>query len=187
MNYQGEDLTRVDLRVSEVTDQIEQNASAAALSASGAGGTLVGYDSGGNLISVLIQGDPGNGLDLQILANTLTATLSQDLSNGGQPEFDGIRINAAGTLIKRISSGTVSADPGSIIAQTRGSVTATITGVASGDVVILNPPGALNTGLVYGGCEVTGADTITIYLANLTGGAIDDGSQAYRYLWLDLT
>lgn len=92
-----------------------------------------------------------------------------------------------GTPLKELDSSTVSIDPSSIAAQTRGSVTFTVTGAAVGDVVIMQPPSALNTGLVYAGCEVTGANTVTVYLGNLTGGPIDDGSQTWRYLWLDLT
>lgn len=92
-----------------------------------------------------------------------------------------------GTTIKKIQAGTVAADPGSIAAQTRGSVDVTITGVATGDIVLMNPPNGLNAGLVYGGCRVTAANTVRLYLANLTAVAIDDGSNTYDYLWIDFT
>lgn len=85
------------------------------------------------------------------------------------------------------TSGTVSLNPPSIAAQSRGSVTFTITGAAVGDVVVMQPPGALNAGLVYAGCAVTAPNTVTVYLGNLTGGAIDDGAQTWRWLLVDLT
>lgn len=92
-----------------------------------------------------------------------------------------------GTAIKEIDSGTTSLDPASIAAQTRGSVTFTLTGAAVGDIVIMQPPSALNTGLAFAGAEVTGANTVTVYIVNVTGGAIDDGANTWRYLWFDLT
>ena len=51
----------------------------------------------------------------------------------------------------------------------------------------MNPPDGLNTGLAYAGCRVTAGDTVRIYLANITGGAIDDGALTWDYLWYDLT
>lgn len=92
-----------------------------------------------------------------------------------------------GTAVKKIESGTTSLDPASIAAQTRGSVTFTLTGAAVGDVVVMQPPGALNTGLAFSGAEVTGANTVTVYIVNVTSGAIDDGSNTWRYLFFDLT
>lgn len=92
-----------------------------------------------------------------------------------------------GTPLKKLESGTVSIDPGSIAAITRGSQTFTLTGAAVGDVVLMQPPGALNTGLFFAGCEVTGVNTVTVYIGNLTAGAIDDGANNWRYLWFDLT
>jgi len=85
------------------------------------------------------------------------------------------------------TSGTVAADPGNIGALTRGSVDVTIAGVAPGDLVLMNPPDGLNAGLAYAGCRVTVANTVRIYLANITAGAIDDGSLTWNFLWFDLT
>lgn len=85
------------------------------------------------------------------------------------------------------TSGTVAADPGNIAAQTRGSVDVTIAGVAPGDIVIMNPPDGLNAGLAFAGCRVTAANTVRIYLSNLTGAGIDDGSLNWDFFWIDLT
>lgn len=115
--------------------------------------------------------------------NNLTVA---SLAASGLVDAGDLRVGGAET-IKIIDVGTVSIDPGSIAAQTRGSVTFTLTGAAVGDIVIMQPPGALNSGLVYAGCEVTSANTVTVYLGNLTGVAIDDGSNQWRFMWFDTT
>lgn len=180
-----------------VEDVQLQIADASSLSASGGATTqVVGFDSGGNPIPINVQGD-SNGAGLSVSSSILTATLPQDLKVTGSPTFDDLTLTGdldvatlqvgTGDIIKKIEAGTVSADPGSIAAQTRGSVDVTVTGVATGDIVTMNPPDGLNTGLAYAGCRVTGADTVRVYLANITGGAIDDGSLTWDYLWYDLT
>lgn len=179
-------------------------ADASSLSTSGGATTqVVGFDSGGNPIPINVQGD-SNGAGLSVSSGILTATLTQDLRTSASPTFADISITddlsvtndatvgtlaiGGGDIIKKIEAGTVaSVDPGSIAAQTRGSVDIAITGVATGDIVTLNPPDGLNTGLAYAGCRVTGADTVRVYLANITGGAIDDGALTWDYLWYDLT
>lgn len=173
-------------------------ANTSSLAASGTTAQIVGFDSGGNPAAKNVAGD-SNGAGLAFSGDTLTATLSQNLQTSGSPTFSALtitnqatvgdlKVDTGGTVIKKIVSGTISSvNPGSISAITRGSVDATLTGVAAGDIVILQPPDALNTGLVYGGCKVTGADTVRIYLANLTAGSIDDGANDWLYLWLDLT
>lgn len=93
----------------------------------------------------------------------------------------------SGTAIKQITITTCSVDPGSIIAVIRGSATCTITGAAVGDGVTCQPPSTLNTGLSYSGCEVTGANTVTIYMANVTALAVDDSARTWRIVWFDVT
>ena len=91
-----------------------------------------------------------------------------------------------GSNIVGISSGTVSVDFGSISANTTGSKTVTVTGVADGDIVVLNP-GALTAGLAFAGAAVTAANTVTVYAVNATGSAIDNAAVDFDYLWVDLT
>jgi len=95
--------------------------------------------------------------------------------------------DAPATPQSSATSGTVAADPGNIAAQTRGSVDVTIAGVAPGDIVVMNPPDGLNAGLAFAGCRVTAANTVRIYLANITGAGIDDGSLNWDFFWFDLT
>lgn len=150
--------------------------------------------------------DPGGAIT-GLTSNTLTVggkvgTLQnveapQPIGTGASPTFANVtspglvdagdlKVGGAET-IKLIDAGTVNLDPGSIAAQSRGAVTFTLTGAAVGDIVVMQPPGAMNSGLVYAGCEVTAANTVTVYLGNLTGAAIDDGSNQWRFLWFDVT
>jgi hypothetical protein len=81
--------------------------------------------------------------------------------------------------------GTVSINPASIAATTRGATTFTITNAKVGDVLVMNPPAGLNDDLVFAGCAITAADTATVYLYNPTAGAIDDAAATWTYLWID--
>jgi hypothetical protein len=99
----------------------------------------------------------------------------------------GVKIGSAGTGVLKFASGTVTIDFGSVSANNTGTQTATITGAATGDVVLLNIPSGLEAGLVLAGCYVSAADTITVRLANVTGSPIDPASASYRYIWYDLT
>jgi hypothetical protein len=183
------------------TQVVNQNAQEAAINnaaiaATGAQTQIVGFDSSGNPAPKNVGGD-ANGGGLAFNGETLTVTLPQNLQSSGTPTFSGLNITNQGTfgdlkigggpIIKDTASGTLSIDPGSVSAQSRGSVTATITGAAVGDVVILQPPSGLNAGLAFAGCVVTASDTLTVFLANLTTGSIDDGSNSWTYLWMDLT
>jgi hypothetical protein len=91
------------------------------------------------------------------------------------------------TAVRGFLSGTISLDPASIAATTRGTVTFTLTGAASGDAIIMMPPSGLNDDLVFCGADVTAANTVTVYLYNPTAGAINDTASTWRYVWIDLT
>jgi hypothetical protein len=96
-------------------------------------------------------------------------------------------VGAEGTQLSKLRMGTIAIDPPSVASVSRGAATATLTGAKVGDVVVLLPPAALNDDLVFCGADVTADDTLTAYLYNPTGGAIDDSSRTWRYLWLDFT
>lgn len=173
-------------------------ANVSSVTAVGTTAQIVGFDSGGNPQAKNVAGD-SNGAGLAFSGDTLTATLSQNLQTTGTPTFStltitnlatvgDLKVDTTGSTIKKILTGTLSSvNPGSIAANTRGSVDATLTGVAAGDIVILQAPDGLNTGLVYGGCVVSAGDTVRIYLANITGSPIDDGANDWIYLWIDVT
>ena len=92
-----------------------------------------------------------------------------------------------GSDILKVSSVSAAINPGSIAATSRGTATGTITGAAAGDYVVAEFQASLNDDLVFEGAKITGANTVTIYLYNPTGGAIDDGSLTWKFLWFDLT
>jgi hypothetical protein len=90
--------------------------------------------------------------------------------------------NGAPATVKGIYSGTVAVAPSSIAANTRGTVAVTIQGVSVGDVVEMMPPATLDAGLLYGGCYVSGANTVTIFLLNYTGSPVAGASLNWTYL-----
>jgi len=85
-----------------------------------------------------------------------------------------------------IEFGTVALDPASIAATTKGTVTFTLTGAATTDLIVMNPP-ALNDDLIFAGASVTAADTVTVYIYNPTAGAINDTERTWSYIWFDMT
>ena len=85
-----------------------------------------------------------------------------------------------------IEFGTVAIDPANLAATTRGATTFTLTGAATTDIIIVNPP-ALNDDILFVGAAVTAADTVSIYLYNPTASAIDQASATFSYCWIDTT
>jgi len=175
-------------RIAAIEEQTSQAAvaNATSITASGTTAQIVGFDSGGNPAPKNVAGD-SNGAGLAFSGDTLTATLPQNLQTTATPTFDGVVFGAGLTTLKRITTGTVSVDPGSIAAQTRGSVSVTVTGTAVGDIIVLEPPSTLEGGLAYAGCEITGANTVRVDIANISAGAIDGASLSWKYRFIDIT
>jgi hypothetical protein len=86
-----------------------------------------------------------------------------------------------------IEFGTVEIDPAAINATTRGGTTFTLTGAATTDIIIVNPPSTLNDDLIFCGAAVTAADTVTVYLYNPTAGSINQAAATFSYCWIDTT
>ena len=78
-------------------------------------------------------------------------------------------------------TGTLSKTWASIAAHDEASQTVTITGVRSGDLVIVSPA-TKTTGIVDNIGIVTASDTVTVYAQNTTGGAIVPGAKTYRII-----
>lgn len=72
---------------------------------------------------------------------------------------------------------TLTHDFGSISAQSQATQTVTVTGVRSGDAVLVRPTTAVN-GIILDG-TVTASDTVTVRAVNYSSGAIDPASQTY--------
>jgi predicted anti-sigma-YlaC factor YlaD len=84
------------------------------------------------------------------------------------------------------STGTISVNPGAIVGGSRGTIAVTLTGIAVGDLLQLEPNASLNNSLSYDGFVIS-ADTVTIALTNRSGASIDDGALDWRYVWIDRT
>lgn len=97
----------------------------------------------------------------------------------------GFTIGSSGTPLQMILAGTVDINPPSIGANTQGSASATITGAQTTDLVFVKPP-QLASGLVFVGAAITAANTLTVYLHNVTAAAIDDTAKTWHYLLIRL-
>jgi hypothetical protein len=86
-----------------------------------------------------------------------------------------------------IEFGTVAIDPASLAATTKSATTFTLTGAATTDIIIVNPPADLNDDLIFCGAAVSAADTVSIYLYNPTASAINDTARTFSYVWIDTT
>ena len=73
---------------------------------------------------------------------------------------------------------TVTLDPTSLVTDTEATMTATVTGAALGDFVIIAPPYDLQGIMVTG--YVSAANTVTIRLRNGTAGTIDLASGEWK-------
>jgi hypothetical protein len=93
--------------------------------------------------------------------STLTATLS----------FEG-----QGALLK----GTVTVDPASTGSATVVETSITVTGAATGDCVIMNPPAAIEAGVVWA-AFVSASNTVKLRIANLSGGTLDCASGTWNF------
>jgi hypothetical protein len=90
--------------------------------------------------------------------------------------------NTGGMSWRPVFYGTVSVDPPNIDANTSTTFTVTITGVQPGDLVFLTPPSDIEDGLVFQGANVTGANSVTIRMRNVTGTAINGNARTWSYM-----
>ncbi|WP_326646679.1 hypothetical protein OG884_18805 [Streptosporangium sp. NBC_01755] len=89
-------------------------------------------------------------------------------------------LNASGRIpaSQKMLVTTATLDFASIAAGAVGTLTATVTGAATGDFAIASPPGNLTAGLVHS-AFVSAANTVTIRIINGTAGAIDPASATW--------
>jgi len=91
------------------------------------------------------------------------------------------------THYSAFTSGSVTVNPDSIANAVRGSIAVTITGIAAGDLLVLEPPDDLEVGLAYAGHRITSTSTVTIYLANVSAAPVNGAALSWRYTWWDRT
>ena len=104
----------------------------------------------------------------------------------GEISVGGI-VGSTGDVNYGLDFGTAEVNPASIAATTRGSVTFTLTGAKTTDLIIVNPPADLNDDLLFVGAAITAADTVSLYLYNPTASGIDDTARTFSYVWIDMT
>jgi len=96
------------------------------------------------------------------------------------------KIQAGGPVAFAVYTGTVTVDPANASSgHEKVDTDVTITGAAVGDIVVLEPPDALEDDLVPAGAVVVSANTVTVKL--YAGAAVNGASRTWRYLWVDLT
>jgi hypothetical protein len=83
--------------------------------------------------------------------------------------------------------GSITIDIPSIGATTKGAMDFNVPGIAVGDTINFHPPVAMNDDLVFAGCRVKAANTVTVFIYNPTAGAIDEPMLTWEYEWWDLT
>ena len=107
---------------------------------------------------------------------------SIELSAGDGVTIDEDGISVGGTAVSNITivTGTASVNPPSIAATTRAAVDVTVAGVVATDIVIAEPPAALDDDLIFCGV-VAAAGKFTVSLYNPTAGAIDDSARTWTY------
>lgn len=86
---------------------------------------------------------------------------------------------------------TTTHDPAAIPAESRAMLLIPVSGLETGDMVTVSPPGLLNDDLLFVGHDVQpngagGADVI-VYLYNASATVIDDGLATWKIQYLDLT
>ena len=85
-----------------------------------------------------------------------------------------------------IEIGTFTLDPASIADNSQGIETVTVAGAKVGDLVFINGE-ALPLGAIIAGAKVTATNTVSVYINNETGGALDIGSKTWDYLLVKLS
>ena len=81
----------------------------------------------------------------------------------------------------KVYKGTVSVNPAEIAANTQAETQITITGAATGDIVIMNPPASLEAGLVYSHARVSASNTVQVGLGNITGTPVNGADLTWTY------
>lgn len=100
------------------------------------------------------------------------------------PRFEnGCKVGSAGTTITKIEKGTVSLTVTTLAAAAEEDLTAAITGVQVGDVILLTPrEAAAETGLALLGAWVSDTDEITVRIGNTHTDALTGGANTWDYV-----
>ena len=95
----------------------------------------------------------------------------------------GLQVGSSGTTLTQISKGTVTVDVTSLDTVSSADISVTLTGAATGDLVVLIPPAtAMTAGLLVAQAFVSAADTVKVRVYNSSLGTIDEASATWTYL-----
>lgn len=89
------------------------------------------------------------------------------------------KIGSSGTAMDGVFSATATLDFPSIAPNDTHVLTMTVTGAATGDVVVLGAPSTIESDLLWDGF-VSSANTVSVRLHNSSGGSIDPASATWR-------
>ena len=99
----------------------------------------------------------------------------------GELQFSEMVGNDSDLALAGILQGTASITPtAALAAGAVASMAVTVTGVLATDMVIVEPPSALEATLAYQGVIVT-ANTITVLIANRSSGAVTGAARTWVY------
>ena len=103
------------------------------------------------------------------------------LANLTGSAVDGAALDWEGILFRRgeFKHEAVLVDPGSIAANTRGSIDVTFAfnyDVTLKDTILISPPNGIETSLAYARHRMTATNTVRIYIMNVSEGAVDGAS-----------
>jgi hypothetical protein len=109
-------------------------------------------------------------------------TVSKSTFSGPVISKNGFKlVNNSSQALTYIQAGSISVNPASIATLASAETAVTIAGAAVGDIVIMNVPAALETGLVFSGARVSAANTVQVRLSNITAGAVDGAALTWTY------
>lgn len=94
---------------------------------------------------------------------------------------NGFTPGASAVGLTLVMKGTVAVDPASLLTLTSNETSVTITGAATGDIVIMNPPSTLESSLSFTGAYVSAADTVKVRITNHSAGTVDGASGTWTY------
>jgi hypothetical protein len=137
---------------------------------------VVDTDSGGWRKSANTLAFGTNGAEVIEIATTgVTVTGTAKLGDSASPK------------LQALYGGNATATWTSIAAQTTQAQTVTVTGAATGDLVVISPNNSFASGALGVTGRITSADTLTISITNPTTGPINPGSQTFKYLIVRIT
>lgn len=107
--------------------------------------------------------------------------MSRTTFSGPVVSTNGFTPGASAVAWTKVYQGTVAVNPGSLLTLTSEDVSVTITGAATGDIVIMNPPSTLESSLSFAGAYVSATNTVKVRITNHSASTVDGASTTWTY------